>query len=157
MTVREATWRDLSAMARLEQRCFPHDAWSEATFWAELAQRPRRCYWVAVDDAHDGGEVVGYAGLDVAGDLVDVMTVAVDPRRRGSGLGTRLLETMHGRAEDAGARAVLLEVRADNHGARSLYAARGYQVVRTRPGYYRSAGGAPPVDALVMRKELVGP
>lgn len=175
MRLREATWRDLAAMARLEESCFPHDAWSGATFWAELAQRPRRSYWVAVDDVQDGDdvrdgdhvqdgdhaqgrdEVVGYAGLDVAGDLADVMTVAVDPRRRGAGLGARLLEALHARARDAGAGAVLLEVRADNEAALSLYAAHGYRVVRTRRGYYRSTGGAPPVDALVMRKELVRP
>ncbi len=166
MRLREATWRDLAQMSALETRCFPHDAWSEATFWAELAQRPRRSYWVAVEQASgppadgrapDAERVVGYAGVDVAGDLADVMTVAVDPGRRGSGLGTRLLEVLHTRAAEAGADAVLLEVRADNHAARSLYAAHGYVVVRTRGGYYRSADGTPPTDALVMRKELVRP
>lgn len=154
MRLREATWRDLAAMARLEQRCFPHDPWSEGSFWSELAQRPRRSYWV-VEEASDGGELAGYAGLDMAGDLADVMTVAVDPRWRGRGLGARLLETMHARAQEAGAGAVLLEVRADNHPARSLYSERGYQVVRTRPGYYPTGGDRPPVDALVMRKELL--
>ncbi|AXH98213.1 ribosomal-protein-alanine N-acetyltransferase [Ornithinimicrobium avium] len=144
-------------MAELEARCFPHDGWSAQTFWAELAQRPRRSYWVAVDGTAGEEELAGYAGLDVAGDLADVMTVAVDPGRRGTGLGARLLETLHARAVDAGAVAVLLEVRADNEPARALYSTRGYRVVRTRRGYYRSAGAASPVDALVMRKELVGP
>ena len=153
MRLREATWRDLAQMADLESRCFPHDAWSEATFWAELAQRPRQSYWVAAEEER----VVGYAGVDVAGDLADVMTVAVDPERRGSGLGTRLLHVLHTRAADAGADAVLLEVRADNEPARSLYATHGYAVVRTRDAYYRSADGSPPTDALVMRKELVRP
>lgn len=157
MRLREVTWRDLAPMAELEARCFPHDAWSSASFWAELAQRPRRSYWVVVDEASGEEEVVGYAGLDVAGDLADVMTVAVDPRRRGTGLGARLLETLHLRAADAGAVAVLLEVRADDEAARALYSSRGYRVLRTRRGYYRSVGGAPPADALVMRKELVGP
>lgn len=157
MRLREATWRDLPRMAELEARCFPHDAWSAQTFWAELAQRPRRSYWVAVDGAAREEELVGYAGLDVAGNLADVMTVAVDQGRRGAGLGARLLEALHARAAGAGAVAVLLEVRADNESARALYSTRGYRVVRTRRGYYRSTGGAPPVDALVMRKELVGP
>lgn len=166
MRLREATWRDLAQMAALEERCFPHDAWSQATFWAELAQRPRRSYWVAVEpvpespsraEPSDRERVVGYAGVDVAGDLADVMTVAVAPERRGIGLGARLLDVLHTRAADAGADAVLLEVRADNAPARSLYAAHGYAVVRTRGGYYRSAHGTPPTDALVMRKELVRP
>lgn len=152
MRLREATWRDLAAMAALEVSCFPHDAWSPATFWSEMAQRPRRTYWVAVDA---DGEVRGYAGLDVGGDVADVMTVAVDPARRGAGLGASFLETMHARAADAGATSVLLEVRADNGPARSLYARHGYDVVHTRRGYYRSTDGTPAVDALVMRKELV--
>ena len=42
---------------------FADDAWSEQTWWAELAGRPRRDYVVAVAD----GAILGYAGLDVVG------------------------------------------------------------------------------------------
>ncbi len=163
MRLRPATWRDLAPVARLESVCFPQDPWSEATFWAELAERPHRAYWVATAplgageplDGPGSERVVGYAGLSTAGDVAEVMTVAVDPRERGSGLGDRLLGTLHEEAARAGAPAVVLEVRADNAPARSLYSTRGYAVVHTRRGYYRSTQGAPPVDAVVMRKELV--
>lgn len=148
--LREVGWRDLGPMTDLERRAFPDDAWSEATFWAELAGRPRRSYVLAEDD--DG--LAGYAGLDLTGDVADVMTVAVDPGRRGQGLGARLLADLHRRATAAGATSVMLEVRADNAPARGLYESRGYAVVHTRPGYYRSTAG-PSVDALVMRKELL--
>ncbi|MFK5634630.1 ribosomal protein S18-alanine N-acetyltransferase [Ornithinimicrobium sp. LYQ103] len=157
MRVREAGWRDLAAMAELEARCFPADAWTDATFWSELAQRPRRTYWVAVDET-DGSRLVGYAGLDLAGEVADVMTIAVDPARRGAGLGGQLVEVLHEEGARAGAGAMMLEVRADNEPARQLYSRRGYAVVHTRPGYYRlGPGGAAAVDALVMRKELVRP
>lgn len=155
MRVRPATWRDLALMARLEARCFPVDAWSEATFWSELAQRPHRSYWVAVEQAEEREQLVGYAGLSTSDEVAEVMTIAVAPEHRGGGLGGRLLGLLHARAEGAGATSVMLEVRADNDPARSLYAARGYTVVHTRRGYYRSAGEAPAVDALVMRKEMV--
>ena len=156
--LRDADWRDLTTMARLEQQIFPADAWSQATMWAELACRPRRAYLVA--EGHPGGGVdgdgrlLGYAGLDLAGDVADVMTVAVDPRARGRGLGATLLEGLHARARDAGARSVMLEVRADNTSALGLYRTRGYEVVRTRVGYYRDPAGGPAQDALIMRKEL---
>jgi [ribosomal protein S18]-alanine N-acetyltransferase len=154
--LREATWRDLARMARLEAACFPVDAWSEATFWSELAHRPGRSYWVAVDpDALEEGELAGFAGLSTTDEVAEVMTVAVSPDHRGAGLGGRLLEVLHDRAADAGSTAVMLEVRADNGSARGLYQARGYRVVHTRRGYYRSEQGAAAVDALVMRKELV--
>jgi [ribosomal protein S18]-alanine N-acetyltransferase len=153
-SLREATWRDLTRMARLEARCFPHDAWSEATFWSELAQRPRRAYWVAPDD--DAPErLAGYAGVSTADEVAEVMTIAVSPERRGTGLGSRLLEILHTRAVATGSTALMLEVRADNDPARCLYASRGFTVVHTRRGYYRSVQGGPAVDALVMRKELV--
>ena len=42
---------------------------------------------------------------------------------------------------------------ATNHAARALYARLGYAAVGRRPGYYRRAG-APPVDALVLRRGL---
>lgn len=160
MALRAAGWRDIPALAEVEEAAFADDPWGEASLWAELARRPRRHYVVAEVDAPGEGEpgragaVLGYAGVDLGGDLADVMTLAVRPQARGLGLGARLLEHLHDQARRSGAAAMMLEVRADNAAARSLYDAHGYAVVHTRRGYYRSAD-APPVDALVMRKELV--
>ena len=154
--LREADWRDLARMAALEKKIFPDDAWSEASLWAELALRPRRAYLVAEAgaDGQDGETLLGYAGLDLAGDLADVMTVAVAPRARGRGVGATMLTGLHSLARDAGARFVMLEVRADNDSALRLYRTHGYEVVRTRPGYYADPAGGPAQDALIMRKEL---
>ena len=146
--LREAGWRDIPRLADVERAAFADDPWDEPTLWAELAQRPRRHYVVADDGSGENG-LQGYAGLDLGGDVADVMTVAVHPEARGTGLGARLLEHLHAVARSAGADGIMLEVRADNGAARGLYDTRGYQVVHTRPRYYR--GG---VDALVMRKEL---
>lgn len=153
--LREADWRDVAAMAQVERRAFADDPWTEHSLWGELALRPRRTYLVA-DSTGDGpgGRLWGHAGLDLAGEVADVMTIAVDPDARGQGLGGRLLAALHERALAAGADAVMLEVRADNVAARGLYESRGYRTVSTRRGYYRDPGGAPPVDALVLRKEL---
>lgn len=154
--LREADWRDIPAMAEVERRAFGQDPWSEGTLWAELAQRPRRAYLVAGrPGTAAGGELLGHAGLDLGGEVADVMTVAVDPSARGQGLGGRLLAALHERARGSGALSIMLEVRADNDPALGLYGTRGYTVVRTRPGYYRDVTGAAPVDALVLRKELV--
>lgn len=139
-------------MAELEARCFPVDAWSEATFWAELALRPRRRY-VVVEGAE--GRLLGYGGIDLAGDVADVMTLAVDPERRGAGTGAMLLDGLHGQACAAGAQSMMLEVRSDNEAALRLYGSRGYTQLRIRTGYYPPSGlDAARVDALVMRKEL---
>lgn len=145
-TLREVHWTDVPALAALEVELFAHDAWSEPTWWAELAGRPRRDYVVLTD----AGGVLGYAGLDHGGDVADVMTVAVAPRGRGQGLGRLLLAELERRAADRGAASVLLEVRADNAAALALYERTGYVVLSTRRRYYQPGD----VDALVMRKLL---
>lgn len=144
--LREAHWSDVPGLAALERELFPHDAWPEPTWWAELAGRPRRDY-VVVADAEG---VVGYAGLDHGGDFADVMTVGVAPRARGGGLGRALLDELERRAGARGAASVMLEVRADNDAALALYGRCGYVVLSTRRGYYQPDG----VDAIVMRKLL---
>jgi ribosomal-protein-alanine N-acetyltransferase len=144
--LRDAHWTDLAALAGLETDLFAHDAWSEPTWWAELAGRPRRDYVVLTDT--DG--VLGYAGLDHGGDVADVMTIAVAPRAQGRGLGRSLLGELERRATARGAGYVILEVRADNLAARALYERTGYALISTRRRYYQPGD----VDALVLRKAL---
>lgn len=151
--VRAMRWQDLSAVVALERELFPDSAWSAASWWGELAGRPRRDYVVLVDPqgtVEDG--VGGYAGLDLAGETADVMTVAVHPRLRGTGQGSVLLSALLDRARAAGAARVMLEVRADNEAALGLYRRHGFTVVHTRRGYYQPGG----VDALVMRAGVEG-
>jgi ribosomal-protein-alanine N-acetyltransferase len=144
--MREAHWTDVPALAALEVDLFADDAWTEQTWWAELAGRPRRDYVVLAD----GDEVLGYAGLDHGGEVADVMTVAVAPQARGRGLGRLLLETLERRALEHGASHVMLEVRADNTAAIGLYERAGYALLSTRRRYYQPGD----VDALVMRKTV---
>jgi [ribosomal protein S18]-alanine N-acetyltransferase len=146
VTLRELEWTDLTTLAALEQELFADDAWSEQTWWAELAGRPRRDYVVAEAD----GAIVGYAGLDVAGDVADVMTVATAPDHQRKGIGRLLLDDLTRRAAVHGCEALLLEVRADNDAARNLYDRNGFEVISVRRRYYQPGD----VDALVMRRLL---
>ncbi|WP_299443519.1 ribosomal protein S18-alanine N-acetyltransferase [uncultured Phycicoccus sp.] len=144
--MRDARWTDVPALAALEADLFPHDAWSEASWWAELGARPRRDYVVVAD----GSGVAGYGGLDHGGEVSDVMTVAVAPAARGRGLGRALVDELERRAAARGAGHLMLEVRADNTAAVALYEGRGFVVLSRRRGYYQPGS----VDALVMRKSL---
>jgi ribosomal-protein-alanine N-acetyltransferase len=144
-TIREVRWSDLDHLAGLETELFGTEAWSLESWWGELAGRPRREYVLAEDE----GGVAGYAGLDHGGEVSDVMTIAVVPRARRTGLGRRLLEELIDRSARSGAERLLLEVRADNEAARGLYAARGFELLQIRRGYY--PGG---VDALVLALDL---
>ena len=145
-TLREMTWRDIPALSALEPVLFADDAWSERTWWAELAGRPRRSYVVGERD----GAVVGYAGVSCGGEVADVMTIAVAPPAQGQGLGAVLLGWLVAEARRAGAEHVMLEVRADNNTAQRLYAAAGFDTLTVRRKYYQPGD----VDALVMRLHL---
>lgn len=179
--LRELHWSDLALLARLETKLFAADAWTEQTWWAELAARPRRDYVLAewtelaegtepadiADEARPvgptgptgrtgpgrpSGAVAGYAGLDLAGDTADVMTVAVLPAYRGRGVGAVLVDWLVGRARDRGAHALLLEVRADNAPALARYRRHGFTQLTVRRRYYQPGD----VDALVLRRLLTG-
>ena len=145
-TLREMTWRDIPALAALEPVLFAEDAWSGQTWWAELAERPRRRYVVG----ERGGTVVGYAGIDCAGEVADVMTIAVAPPARGQGLGSSLMRWLVAQARRAGADYLMLEVRADNAAAQRLYAAAGFSQLTVRRRYYQPGD----VDALILRMPL---
>ena len=140
------SWTDIEVLVELEQQLFADDAWSARTWWSELAGRPQRVYFVAQDD----DTVVGYAGLSVAGDVADVMTIAVAPAAQGTGVGRLLLDELVAQATAAEVSAVLLEVRSDNDPARKLYEHNGFEQIGVRRRYYQPGD----IDALVMRRHL---
>ena len=99
------------------------------------------------------GRDAGLALCRVAADEAELLTIAVRPAERRRGAGRRLLTAVIDHAREAGARALFLEVGADNPPARALYEAMGFRAVGTRTAYYRRGGG-PPADALIMRLSL---
>jgi ribosomal-protein-alanine N-acetyltransferase len=149
LVLRDMTWRDVPALAALEPALFADDAWSEQTWWAELAGRPRRCYVVG----EQGGVVVGYAGVDRRGEIADVMTIAVAPDAQGQGLGSLLMGWLIDAARGGGAEHLMLEVRADNTAAQRLYSKMGFAMLTVRRRYYQPGD----VDAHIMRRHLDTP
>ena len=95
------------------------------------------------------GEIVGYGGIVVVGDVADVQTVGTVAAAQGRGIGAAQLRWMAAEATVRGASALMLEVRASNAAARRLYARHGFQELHVRRRYY--PGGE---DAVIMRKAL---
>jgi ribosomal-protein-alanine N-acetyltransferase len=146
VTVREVTSADIDALVEFDATLFADDAWPATTWWAELAERPRREYLVLEQD----GALLAYGGVDHGGESADIMTVAVVREAQGRGHGAAMLDALEEAAGRRGATGALLEVRADNAPARTLYERNDYQVLSTRPRYYQPGN----IDALVMRKEV---
>ncbi|HTW01216.1 MAG TPA: ribosomal protein S18-alanine N-acetyltransferase [Streptosporangiaceae bacterium] len=148
-SLRVMTAADLEAVLGLELSLFGEEAWSRQMLEAELAEQPRsRYYLIAADD----GVVTGYAGLLVAANQADVLTLAVAADRQGQGTGSALLDALLAEAQLRGCTEVFLEVRTDNDRAQHLYRSRGFRQIGIRKGYYQPSG----TDALVMRRDLGG-
>lgn len=155
MTHRCMRWFDIAPVAAVDARAFGPEAWTEEFYWSQLATPGAEFLVDCADNAEPspkadsgGGGIAGFAGLFVSGPQADILTIGVEPALQGRGLGGALLDALLARAGELGCSAVHLEVRADNAAALALYAARGFEPVGTRPGYYRGA------DAVLMRALL---
>lgn len=83
----------------------------------------------------------------------EILTFAVDPARRGSGIGRMLLERHLENLERGGARLVFLEVADDNAAALKLYGRAGFKEIGRRENYYQRADGTKRA-AVNLRLEL---
>jgi RimJ/RimL family protein N-acetyltransferase len=90
--------------------------------------------------AESEGRLVGSVSVTCSGGLADLgMFVARD--RRGTGVGSALVEAAVGWARDAEAHKVSLAVWAHNYAARALYAKFGFMTEGTRRRHYRRRNG----------------
>jgi ribosomal-protein-alanine N-acetyltransferase len=143
--VRTMRWWDIDAVSALEPQLFSTTAWSAGTFWSELAGAPDTRHYVVAEEA---GQIVGYAGITIYPPEAEVQTIAVAPWQQRHGVGRALLETLLGESGARGCRRMLLEVRADNTAAISLYESFGFAINGRRRDYY-GAGQ----DAVLMQRD----
>lgn len=131
----------LSAVAALEQVCFPTDPWSMELFQAAL-DNPSTSILLA--EGEDGA-ILGYAVLSVILDEGNLDNIAVAPQARRRGVADALLNVLTGFGRERLA-ALMLEVRASNTPAIALYGKHGFAAVGRRKNYY----DAPREDAILM-------
>lgn len=91
----------------------------------------------------------GFILIRVVADEAEILTLAVRPAARRSGLGGRLVEAAVVRAAALGAARMFLEVAEDNVAARALYARAGFVEAGRRRGYYARSDGSRE-DALIL-------
>lgn len=87
--------------------------------------------------ARSGSQIAGFAVMAFAERHAHLDLLAVTPRWRRHGIGTRLLQWLEASADVAGIEWIDLEVRARNTEARSFYARLGYREHQLVPRYYR--------------------
>ncbi len=140
---------DAAAVAAIHKAGFAH-GWGETEVLDLVASAA-----VFGDVAATAGrrKLGGFILSRLAADEAEILTIAVDPRRRGAGLGAQLLRRNLARAKGAGAKAMFLEVDAENLPALALYRRFGFAKVGERKGYYRRPDGSGAL-ALVLRADL---
>ena len=143
ITLMEMKAEHVPQVAQLEKICFS-DPWSEMSIAHELESL--WSYWLV---AVDGDTVAGYIGSQSSIDEADIMNVAVHPDYRRQGIAENLINTLVADLKKRGCHALLLEVRASNTPAITLYEKLGFAQIGCRKNYYRN----PKEDALILRKE----
>lgn len=95
----------------------------------------------------------GFALGQTVGPEAELLTLAVAPAARRTGIASALVTRLHAEAAARGAAEILLEVAADNTAARALYARLAYVLAGRRKGYYRRPDGTR-LDALILRRPI---
>lgn len=132
--VRVACLADARAIHELESRVFTTDRLSRRSIRRLIAAGSARV-------------LVGTNGHAIAAALVmlyrrgsahaRLYSLAVDPRWRAQGIGSRLLSQALDRARREGRSEMRLEVRRDNHAARSFYVGHGFVEAGRRERFYQ--------------------
>jgi ribosomal protein S18 acetylase RimI-like enzyme len=141
MDILPATLRDLGSLRRVEQACFPADAWPLLDLIAVLT-------WPDVVrlKAVANGEMIGFIAGDprLSENTSWIATLGVMPDFRRQGIARLMLKTCEERLPTTRIR---LCVRTQNAAAIQLYESVGYNRLDIWQKYYNDRG-----DALVMEK-----
>jgi ribosomal protein S18 acetylase RimI-like enzyme len=141
MEIVPASLRDLGSLRRVEQACFPLDAWPLLDLIAVLS-------WPDVVrlKAVENGQMIGFIAGDPrsTGDMAWIATVGVLPQYRRQGIGRALLRECESRLKQPRIR---LCVRVSNEGAINMYKQEGYVTADIWREYYNDKE-----NALVMEK-----
>ena len=141
---------DLEAVVALEEST-GLNRWGFDAYKREVQKNPNSIMLVA-RDLGLGPSVVGFFAGWTVEDELHVNNIATHADFRQRGIGALLMQTAIEEGRRRGIAFVLLEVRASNEAAQSLYRKLGFSFVARRRDYYRF----PTEDAFVMKKELHG-
>lgn len=146
--VEPAETQDAQRLAQLHQQGF-FRGWPVADFIGFLADRSTPAY-VACDARR---RIAGFALIRLVADESELLTIAVDPKWRGKGVGKALLDAVFADLMMSPARKMFLEVDAGNRPAIKLYEKLGFSTISSRKGYYAKPDGSA-ATALVMARDL---
>ncbi|KAG7673960.1 hypothetical protein Ndes2526B_g02564 [Nannochloris sp. 'desiccata'] len=145
--IRLAEPGDIPALAAIEDASRPGGNWNAAQVAEEL-ERERA---IVIVDEQPNGQVAGWiVTWRVPPDELHVLELAVCPSHRRKGIATSLLlAALNKQHREEATTLVLLEVRASNEGAISMYEKAGFIAVGRRRKFYSDGE-----DAILMNCDL---
>jgi len=124
---------DLDTLYAIDQACFPPGIAYSRSELARFIRHRQAKTWVA----HSENKIVGFLILECEPQKVGhIVTIDVIESKRGSGIGTALMDTTEAWAQRQGLRLIYLETADDNRTAQIFYTARGYAKVEEIAHYY---------------------
>ena len=135
--IKDFRYWHIAPAAQIDKAVFIDTAWSEATFWGELAQDNR--YYLAIED---NSELIGYGGVAFNGAEADLQTLVIRPSHQRQGLASELLEKLLAKTKTTNAKRVFLEVVFDNNSAIELYKKFKFEQIAVRQKYYPNGKAA---------------
>lgn len=151
LRIRPMRLEDLNTVHEIDLLSFTLP-WPESSFQYELLENPRSLLRVAEVRQNGSWHIVGEIVVWLIMDEAHIATIAVHPDFRGNSIAQRLLVDVLKTSIRKGIRTATLEVRASNQIAQKLYRRFGFQVVGTRPRYYKDNDE----DALIMTVDKLG-
>jgi ribosomal-protein-alanine N-acetyltransferase len=142
MNIRRMTPADVMTVVAIDTAAGILLPWSPNAYARELLKQTTFC-WVAEVDGRLAGSLTLW---DVVGEG-EIANVAVHPDFWRQGIGRALVQTALDKAAELGFARVMLEVRASNEAAQTLYRSFGFEEDGRRRAYY--ANGE---DAILMSK-----
>jgi len=139
---------DAEAMARIHAASF-YRGWPSADFARFLDDKATPAF-VACDAKR---RIAGFALVRIVMDEAELLTIAVDPKWRGKGVGRALMQALFSDLMMSPAKKLFLEVDAGNDAAIALYKRMGFITLSQRQGYYARPDGSA-ASALVMACDL---
>jgi len=135
---------DIEKICMLEKEIFGVDAYPK--YLVRYLIENSDFFLVACVD----GEVVGYICGEVKFQKGHIITLAVDSRFRGRGIGSELLKRFINFLKEKGAKSVYLEVSVRNRRAIRFYEKHGFKIVGLISKFYNDGS-----DAYVMALKVV--
>jgi len=143
---------EIRVASLIHKEAFGFEAWDDRAI-NDLLNMPGAVGRLAVDPTASPPEPLGFTLLLFVAEDAELLTVAVRPDARRTGVATRLMTDFFDVARSRKATNAFLEVAADNVPAQRLYARLGFLVEGTRRDYYKRPGNKR-VAAHLLRRSI---